>query len=158
MDGARTMWAFSQKGSVVCNFFVPREKVTDGVKEELELSLMNLLEAEEDYELEEIDHSDSDDVHMAPFIELKYTVYTSPRSVNELHKRLTTQFVSDQNIKQAAHAQKVESDMNFLVYHPNSSIAISDEEATLSLLKITELLEDDDDVVAVYHNARYVDA
>lgn len=153
--GTKTMWAFQQRGSVVCSLFIPHDKATDDLQENIELFLMDML-SEEDYETDRIDHSDNDDVHLQPFTEFKFTILTSPGKIHDLNKMLTTSFIGSPEMKTQFHVQKVDSEMS-VIYYPTTTINVVNQEDTESLLKITDLLEDDDDVVSVFHNARFVD-
>jgi YebC/PmpR family DNA-binding regulatory protein len=153
--GTKTMWTFQQRGSVTASLFIPRDKFTDQLQESIELFLIDQL-SEEDYEAETIDHSDSDEVEFMPFIELKFTVLTNPGKVHDLNKVITNSFINSADLKTRFHVQKTDSEMS-IIYYPTTTINVTKQEDTENLLKITELLEDDDDVVSVYHNAKFID-
>lgn len=154
--GTKTLWCFQQRGSVVCSLFVPHDKVTDSIKENMELVMMDLLNEEEEYHLETVDHSDSDEAQLIAFTEVRFIVLTEPAKVHDLNRTLLAGFVNSEQLKQECHVQRSDSEMS-VIYHPTMTVDVVNQEDTENLLEIVSTLEDDDDVVSVFHNARFVD-
>lgn len=173
--GTKTMWSFKQCGSVVCSFFVPNNNYQNSnqnsqnqnnkgqvernekVIEQLEMALIELLNENEEYQVETVDHSDSDDASLVPYTEIRVVVLTEPAKVHDLNRLLSGgDFLLSEHLKQECNVARTDSEMS-VIYHPTMYVDVAKQEDTEDLLEIVSTLEDDDDVVNVFHNARFVD-